>query len=240
MRPLLGAVALLALAAGPARAALPDAGRLLEAVADANGAAGRAVALRLELELARGEGEAVGSGELLADPSGRARLELRVSGEPVERHLRLGRDYRASRDGEALASPWPLLPPLALLQEPSAARLAAALEREGVATGAVALGRAEGRDCYVLGGRSPGPERGEPPLRAALWVDLESFEAVRIDRADGVRYRLGPLQPFGRVLLPAWFEAEVGGERELRLRVRRADPLRPGAGAFDPAWLLGQ
>lgn len=216
---------------------IPPASRVIEAVADGNRASGRGVGLRLELELVRGDGAVVGTGELLADPAGRSRLELRAPSGLVERHLRSGRDYRASRNGEELDTPKPLLPPLGWLQIVDGSALQTALRREGIASGQVMLGRAGDRDCYVIGGRVPGTRQADPPLRAALWVDLEELQPVRIDRADGVRYRLGPASKFGKLLVPGWIQVEVAGQQNLRLVVRAAEAVPPSAGSFDPGWL---
>jgi hypothetical protein len=227
---------LLSLAAA-ADGVIPAAPRVIEAVAEGNSASGRGVALRLELELVRPDGEVVGTGELVADPTGRSRLELRAPTGLVERHLRQGRDYRASRNGEALDTPKPLLPPLTWLQIVEGSDLEASLRRGGVATRQVTLGRAGDRDCYVIGGRIPGTRGGDPPLRAALWVDLEKLQPVRIDRADGVRYVLGPPSKFGKLRVPGWIQVEVAGQRSLRLVVRGAQAVPPSSASFDPGWL---
>jgi enolase len=226
----------LSLAAG-ADGVIPAAPRVLAAVAEGNRVSGRGVTLRLELELVGGEGEVVGTGELMADPTGRSRLELRAPSGLVERHLRSGRDYRASRNGEALDTPKPLLPPLTWLQIVEGADLETALRRAGIASRQVMLGRAGDRDCYVIGGRIPGTREGDPPLRAALWVDLDGLQPVRIDRADGVRYSLGPPSKFGKLRVPGWIQVEVAGQRNLRLVVRDAQAVPPSSASFDPGWL---
>jgi len=223
--------------AAAADGVIPAAHRVIEAVAEGNRASGRGVALRLELELVRPDGEVVGSGELIADPAGRSSLELRAPTGLVERHLRRGPDYRASRNGEALDHPKPLLPPLTWLQAVEGPDLEASLRRGGVAIREVTLGRAGDRDCYVIGGRIPGTRGGDPPLRAALWVDLEKLQPVRIDRADGVRYLLGPPSKFGQVRVPGWIQVEVVGQRSLRLVVRSAQAVPPSSASFDPGWL---
>lgn len=230
------ALALLA-PAGPAGGVIPSAQRVLAAVAEGNQAAGRTGALRLDLELVGREGTVVGTGEILADPSGQARLELRAPSGLVERHLKRGGSYRASRNGTPLADPKPLLPPLALLQLAAALDLETALRRAGVATGELVLGRAGDLDCFVIGGRLPGVDRGDPPLRAAFWVDVESLQPVRIDRPDGIRYALGSGSKFGSLELPAWIQVEVAGRADLRMVIRSAEVVRPAPGSFDSGWL---
>lgn len=226
------------LLAAPALAALPAADRVTGAVAGANRTARRAAPLELAVELVRGGSEVVGTGTLVAHPSGLARLELRGAGGLVERHLLLGSAHQASRNGQPLPDPQPFLPPLQLLQAGSAAALESALGQLGAAAGELALGRAEESDCYVLGGREPGPDRG-PPRRAALWVDLRSFEAVRVDRADGVRFRLGPPSVFGEIRFPAWIGMEAPAEEEVRLVVRSAARSGVGPSEFRSEWLSG-
>jgi hypothetical protein len=226
------------LLAPPAGAALPGADRVEAALANANRAARRATALELGVELVRdGSGsEVVGAGTLQLHPSGLARLELRGAGGLVERHLLLGSAHHASRNGAPLASPQPFLAPLQLLQASSGAAVGSALRQLGAAQGEIALGRTPDSDCYVLGGREPGPDR-PPPRRAALWVDVASFEPARIDRADGVRFELGPPGAFGEIRFPAWIRVEAPGEPPVRLVVRSAARSGVDASGFRREWL---
>jgi hypothetical protein len=230
------AVALAGLLGTPADAALPGADRVEAAVAGANRAARRTAPLELAVELAREGGDVVGSGTLQIHPSGLARLELRGAGGLVERHLLLGAAHQASRNGAPLASPQPFLAPLQLLQASSGSGVGSALRQLGAAPGEIALGRAQESDCYVLGGRETGPDR-PPPRRAALWVDATSFEPARIDRADGVRFELGPPSVFGEIRFPAWIGVEAPGEPGLRLVVRAAARSGVDASEFRREWL---
>ena len=227
-----------ALLVAPAGAAVPGADRVEAAVANANRAGRRGVPLELAVELVReGSGsDVVGAGTLQIHPSGLARLELRGAGGLVERHLLLGAAHHASRNGAPLASPQPFLAPLQLLQASSGAAVGSALRQLGAAPGEIALGRAQESDCYVLGGREPGPDRS-PPRRAALWVDATSFEPARIDRADGVRFELGPPGAFGEVRFPAWIGVEAPGEPPVRLVVRSAARSGVDASEFRREWL---
>jgi hypothetical protein len=229
------ALALAALLAAPARAVLPDARRVAGAVASANRADRRTAALELGVELVRDGSEVVGRGTLQLHPSGPARLELRGAGGLLERHLLLGGRHSASRNGALLGSPPPFLPPLQLLQASSGAALEGVLAQLG-ASGEIALGRTRESDCYVLGGREPGADRA-PPRRAALWVDATSFEVARIDRADGVRFELGPPNAFGDIRFPAWIGVEAPGQPELRLVVRSAARSAVDPKEFRREWL---
>ena len=223
--------------APPAHAALPGAERVVAAVADTNRTDRRATALELGVELVRDGSEVVGAGTLQIHPAGLARLELRGAGGLVERHLLLGASHAASRNGAPLANPSPFLAPLQLLQASSGAALESALGQLGAVRGEIALGRAGESDCFVLGGREPGPDRA-PPRRAALWVDSTSFEAARIDRADGVRFELGPADVFGPVRFPAWIAIQAPAQPQLRLVVRSVVRFAADAGAFRREWLV--
>jgi len=217
-------------------AVVPSPTKINRAVADANRTAKRAQVLELSIELQSADGEILATGTLLTHPSARARVELEGGGH-VERHLRVGSSYQATRNGTPLPHPRPFLPPLALIQAKSGDALDAALGRLGAAPGAIALGRVDDHDCYVLGGRAQGIDAMGPPVLTALWVDLESFDPLRIDRSDGVRYVLGPMTPYGDIQLPAWIELQVPNEPVYRLVVRGAGATRADASAFGAAWL---
>jgi hypothetical protein len=49
----------------------------------------------------------------------------------------------------------------------------------------------------VLGGRAPRRPDGVEPAQPSLWVDMESFEVVRIDRGDGVKGLVKKLAALG-------------------------------------------
>ena len=216
---------------GPAAAGTPNAEKLAGAVAEANRKAGRAKPLLLDVSLRRGEGAPAATGTLATHPTGLARLELHGA-EGLERHLLQGSQYSASRDGQLLASPVPLLPPLFLLQADTGAALRAALASFGVAASEAGLGLADDRDCYVIGGRGASP-------RPSLWVELGSFEVVAIDRADGVRYRFGPTGTFDGVRIPRWIEVAAPGEPPARLEIQRVSRASAPAAAFGSGWLSG-
>jgi len=220
---------LLALALGAAALAyVPPADRIARTIADANRVHGRARPLALEIAV-RGEGDApLAQGTLLSTPAGAARLELAHTGGFVEKQLRRGRDLGASRDRAPLADPYPLLPPLWVLQAGDGAALQTRIGELGGDPDAVALGFEGDHDCYVLGGRS---------AEASYWVDQESLDPVRIDLPGGVRYRLGPMRSQGGVELPAWITLETPGRPPVTLAIEgaRAEPGPPDAFASD--WL---
>ncbi len=78
-----------------------------------------------------------------------------------------------------------------LLQATNAATLSAALISFGVHSEELVLGRMGDRDCYVFGGRSPGTAFEVERLLPSLWIDMTSYEPLRLARSDGTEYRLG-------------------------------------------------
>jgi len=221
-----------------ARAHVPPPKRIAHAVAEANRSAGRLGALELEVALRLGASEQpAATGELLSDPAGLSRLELRSAQGVVERHLLRGGELLASRDGSALALPRPFLPPFFLLQARSGDVLTASLRTLGVSAHEVVLGYLDEHDCYVLGGREPSPGAIASSPRPALWVDQESLEPVRIDRRDGVRFRLGSPVEFGKVRLPSWIEISDSGGLVARLEILNAQEVPTSPESFRPSWL---
>jgi hypothetical protein len=238
---LAGAVGGLAVVAG---AYIPAVDRVIEAVADANRASGRAQALKIELLVSQEGGKAIATGELVTHPTGMARLELRGARDLVERHLLEGSRYRAARGGNEVNDPRPFLPPLFLLQADDGLALEAALATFGVDPDAIALGPCGDRDCYVVGGRptlaagdanAGDPRAGTPP---SIWVDTESLELAAIVERGGVRVRLGPSAQFDKVRMPQWLLIEEPGRRPTRLEVQRVAPVNAPANAFSDDWLL--
>ncbi len=228
----------LCVGATPALGIVPNAQKIAEAVATTNQADRRSVPLLLEVSLKIGDRPPVATGVLASHPTGLARLELRSNSGFVERHLLQGSDYTASRDGELLGTPRPFLPPIFFLQTGSGAALQAALASFGVPASEVVLGIADERDCYVLGGRLPRGPDGKERRLPSLWVDMDSYEVVRIDRRDGVRFRFGPARMFDGIRAPAWIAIEAPDQDHARLEVLRVVPADAPAAAFRSDWLL--
>lgn len=250
----------------PCRAFVPEADRVEAAIAATNTAGVRTDALRLELSASFADRPAAATAEIVTHPTGLARLELRGARGLVERHLLLGSEYSASRNGEPLAEPRAFLPPLFVLQAGNAATLRAALQSFGVLVDVIGLAPCGDADCYVIGDpdkeaprppppvegleaapepgppAAPAPARPESPartgLRARLWVDLESYEVRRTDSAAGVQVRFGPVTSFEKLRFPAWIEIEEPGRAKLRYDVRGASRVAAPASAFSRAWLL--
>jgi len=234
----LALVLALGLFAAPAAAVIPNAQKIADAVAEANRAGGRSNPLIFDVTLRIGDSAPLATGVLVSHPTGLARLELRSNQGFVERHLLQGSEYRASRDGRLLRSPRPFLPPLFLLQAVSGAVLRAALSSFEVSAGEVVLGLADDRDCYVLGGRLPRATAGEERRLPSLWIDMDTYEVVRVDRQDGVRFRFGPLGSFDGIRAPSWIAIDVPGRRPVHLEVVRVAPANAPAAAFGIDWLM--
>jgi hypothetical protein len=220
-----------------ASAAVPNAEKIADAVAETNRLSGRSVPMLLEVALRIGDGEPVATGVLASHPTGLARLELRSRHGFVERHLLQGNSYTASRDGQLLNSAHPFLPPTFFLQAQSGAALRAALASYGVTSGEVVLGRVADRDCYVFGGRLPRGEAGEERMLPSVWVDMETYQIAQIDRPGGVRFRFGPTRVFEGIQAPSWIEVVAPGQPDARLDVVRVAPANAPAAAFGMDWL---
>jgi hypothetical protein len=239
LRPLLALTLVLGLLAAPAAAVIPNAQKIADAVAKTNRREGRSDPLLFDVKLRIGDSLPLATGVLATHPTGLARLELRSNQGFVERHLLQGSEYRASRDGQLLRSPRPFLPPLFLLQALSGAALRAALSSFGVSAGEVVLGLADDRDCYVLGGRLPRAGSGGERRLPSLWIDIETYAVVRIDRQDGVRFRFGPPGSFDGIRAPSWISIEAPGQRPAWLDVVRVVPANAPAASFGTDWLVG-
>ncbi|MCH8083251.1 MAG: hypothetical protein IH885_03345 [Myxococcales bacterium] len=220
-----------------ASAAVPSAEKIADAVAETNRLSGRSVPVLLEVTLRIGDGEPVATGVLASHPTGLARLELQSRRGFVERHLLQGNSYTASRDGQLLKRPHPFLPPTFFLQAESGAAFRAALASYGVASGEVALGRVADRDCYVFGGRLPRGAEGEERMLPSVWVDMETYQIVQIDRPGGVRFRFGPMKAFEEIQAPSWIEVVAPDQPDARLDVVRVVPANAPAAAFGMDWL---
>ena len=216
-------------------AALSLAGAALAAIP--NELAGRSGPLLLYVTLRVAAGGPAAEGVIATHPTGLARLELKSPLGFVERHLLLGDEYRASRDGRLLDQPHPFLPPVFLLQATSGATLSAALDSFGVISEEVVLGRMGDRDCYVLGGRRRGEGSGEETALPSLWIDMQSYDALRWVRSDGTEYRQGPSQLFDGIRLPSWIEIRAPGSLRARLEIVRVARADAPAAAFQDEWL---
>jgi hypothetical protein len=229
--------AALCIAVSSASAAVPNAEKIADAVAETNRLSGRSAPVLLEITLSIGDGEPVATGVLASHPTGLARLELRSRRGFVERHLLQGNSYTASRDGQLLDPPPPFLPPIFFLQAQSGAAFRAALASYGVASGEVVLGRVGDRDCYVFGGRLPRGAAGEERMLPSVWVDMETYQIAQIDRPGGVRFRFGPMTVFEGIQAPSWIEVVAPGQPNARLDVVRVAPANAPAAAFGMDWL---
>jgi hypothetical protein len=223
----------LGLAAHAALAAIPAPETIARAAADASRAQGRARAFSFALAVRPGGAEPgalpIAEGELLVDPAGKARLELRHQDGFVERQLRTSGGLVAARDAAPLESPHPLAPPLWPLLASTGGGLLAQLGELGGDPAQIALGHDGERDCYVLGGKQAG---------ASIWVDKDTQQVARVDLADGTRYRFLAWATRGGALLPGRIEIETPALGFV-LELTSAAPATPAADAFAEAWLGG-
>lgn len=236
----LAALLLPLLASRQAQAFVPDAEKLTNAAGRANFEAKRTGPLRLEVALYTdlpAEGvQAIATGSLLSDPNegGRVRLDLTGGNGVHEVQLLAGARVQAWRDGQRLERPRIMVPPLALLQVRYGRSLRSALGRLGVHYSTADLARSGDRDCFVLGGQPPGVASERFASRATAWLDSYSYDVVRVDRSDRVRFRFGPSRRFGELRLPAWVAVEEEGRPALYLEFRSAVRAQLGAADFRP------
>ena len=162
-------------AALPVLATVPSPERIADATAATNGDAHRAQPLRLDLRVQIGERPSVAAGILLSDPAGRVRLELRGGEGLVERHLMLGGQTLAARNGALLEDHRFFLPPLYVLQADKGDGLRQALEGLDVDVDRVGLAPCGEEDCLVLGDVGREIPRRPPPAV----LGIEAYEQVR-------------------------------------------------------------
>lgn len=226
-------LALALLPAERALAVIPSAPKVRAEMARGNVQAGRTQSLALDVLLVGDSGGAIASGQARLEPNGLARLELTLSDGRREVHERSPAGYFATRDGVRIDRVLPLLPPTQLLQAPTDAEVAAALLGIGGDPERVELGISDGADCWVLGGRDPGPF--DANRRPSYWFDLEARRPVRIDDAHGARFRLGPaVGRDGGIAFPAWIRVQAPGWPSRRLDIQRVAPARPAAVSRPP------
>jgi hypothetical protein len=222
----------IALAAAAAPAAIPSAAKVRGAVAADNASAGRAQPLGVEVALVNQAGQVAATGHATLDPGGTARLELRLADGGSEVHERTPLSYKVTRNGAAVEHTLRLLPPAQLLQARSEEFVSAGLVALGADPDQVDLGMDGSSDCWVLGGRDPGPF--EASNRPSLWVDIDSHRPVRIDDGHGTHYRFGPPAGSGGIRFPAWIDIDAPGWPHWRMDVQQVAPLAPGAAGGSP------
>lgn len=147
---------------------VPRAERTLKAIAEVNKVSGRAKAIQLDLTMRIGDREPIASGELISHPTGLARLELRGYGGRVDRYLLSGSELQATKDGQRLDRPQPMLQPFFLLQPITEETLRAALQTFGVQSQWIGLAPCGEQDCFVIGDPRLDATPPAPPLAAEM------------------------------------------------------------------------
>lgn len=171
-----------------ALAYIPQAERVLQALAELNRSSGRTQAIQLDLTMRVGDRPPVAQGELVSHPSGLARLELKGFSGRLERYLLVGRELSASRDGLPLERPWPLLQPFFLLQADSGTTLRVALETFGVLPDVIGLAPCGDDDCFVFGDPRLAAPLPQPELRQpGVESDPERLGDALVDPLDDLR-----------------------------------------------------
>ena len=212
---------------GPALAHIPAPETVARAAADTSRGQGRARAFTFAVSVRTSALSApIARGELLADPRGGVRIELRHEGGFAEKQIRRPAGLVAARDGEPLDAPHPLAPPFWLLQAATGGELLARLGELGGDPSQIALGYDGARDCYVLGGAA-----------ASIWIDKDSYQVARVDLADGTKLRFLAFTTSSGAVLPARIEIETPA-LTFQLELTNAALATPAADAFSDAWLL--
>ena len=129
------------------------------------------------------------------------------------------------------------------LAAPEVRRIAGAQEAgtfDAARAGDTLLGEDAAGDLSAAGGGSLEIEalRGASSPIARLWVDTESLQIQRIDRASGESLVLGPLVRFERLMVPAWLEIQEPGRDPIHFDVKRAIRVNANPQAFNPSWLF--
>ena len=76
-------------------------------------------------------------------------------------------------------------------------------------------------------------------LLPSLWIDIQSYDPVRMVGVDGTEYRLAEVQSFKGIRLPRYIEIDPPGPLRARLEVLGATQADAPAAAFQPEWLQG-
>lgn len=212
-------------------AAVPQRDRVEQAIAKTNATAGRARTMEIDVIVQIGDRTAVARGEILTDPSGRARLELRGAGDLVERHLLQEGESRAARNGQLLAQPRSFLPPLFVLQASNPESLRKALLSFEVDPGPLGLVECGEEDCLLLG--DPGldiPRLPGPSLLGLEEYEREKVQAVEARRVEFEAARIWFWGGLDRIVL-AGLVAQAQADRQTALIELDAQPNSTREGA---------
>jgi len=83
----------------------------------------------------------------------------------------------------------------------------------------------------------PSGSPGQEAPRTRIWVDIETYDLLRIDFEDGISVKFGPLVSFDQIRFPQWIQIDDPRRGSARLDVERVAPVAAPAAAFGDSWL---
>ncbi len=229
--------------AQPAAAFVPSAERLVGGLVEANRNAQRNQSLRISFSLHQIKGtqrQELGEGEILANPSGLSRLELRLAHGSLERHLLRGSHYLVSRDGRRVSNPEPYLLPISILQAGNEETLRYVFRSLKVSPEDSALTRVNGEEAFFL---------GEPPRRelsvnlagaeesGGLWLAVEGLRPLKMRLHQGHTFFLGPELNWGKIRVPSYIDLEASDGVTYRIKIENLESADAPAQVFSADWL---
>ncbi len=233
----------LAFFAQPADAFVPSAQRLVGGMVEVNRDAQRNQSLRISFSLHQIKGaqdQVLGEGEILANPSGLSRLEIRLANGNLERHLLRGNQYLVSRDGQRVSNPNRYLLPIPVLQAGKEERLRYVLRSLKVSPENSALMRVDGEEAYFLGKRSMGElsvNLAGPEETGGIWLAVEGLYPLKMRLDQGSIHFLGPELHWGEIRLPSYIDLEATDGIKYRIKIENAEPTDAPAQIFSADWL---
>lgn len=225
------------------QAYVPSAQRLTRGMAEANRAARRNQSLQLSFSLHQIDGaqdRILGKGEILSNPSGMSRLELRLGDGRVERHLLRGGQYLVNREGEKVSDPNPYLLPIPLLQAGNEETLRYVFRSLKVPVESSVLTRVDGEDAFFLGNQA-GPGRslelagsGES---GAIWLAVQDLYPLKLRLGQGSVFFVGPERKWGKTRSPSYFDLVAQDGIKYRILIEKVDSVPAPAKMFNTDWL---
>jgi hypothetical protein len=184
--------------------------------------------------------QVLGKGEILANPSGLSRLEVRLARGSLERHLLRGNQYLVSRDGRRVSNPNPYLLPISVLQAGNEETLQYVFRSLKVLPENSALMRVDGEEAYFLGKRSNeelSVNLAESEETGGLWLAVEGLYPLKMRLGQGSVYFLGQELNWGKIRLPSYIDLEATEGIRYRIKIENAESVDAPAQIFSADWL---